>query len=315
MTEAGGEENRTRPSTRDSAASVLADRIAAALVHHEPGWRLPRLTALARRYNVSIAEVDVAIDELAARHLLRRLPDGQVYRASPAEYLIPLAGLGGLSSFVDPMGGVLTCRSRQASGRRAPEDIGRTLRLAPGENVLVIRSLWLLGGEPGALAVTYIPEPRAGLAGYFADSPLRVPGQADTAQAGAPPANGLRDEDSGDGAPAHAWDDIGWGNAEGCGESTWKSPGQPGTEAASRETAASETATPPGLAGLPRAIQLELSLPPPSVARSLRLSAGQPVATVTVRFDDPVTGAAVALSMAMLRPDLFRIVVQAPGVG
>src|SRR5215470_16563050 len=107
---------------RRVSAGVLADRMAAALVHHEPGWRLPRLTALARRYNVSVAEVDAAVDELAARHLLRRLPDGQVYRASPAEYLLPLEGLDGLSSSVDPMGGVLTCRSRQASCRRVPED-------------------------------------------------------------------------------------------------------------------------------------------------------------------------------------------------
>jgi len=49
---------------RHPAAAVLADRLAAALVHHEPGWRLPRLTALARRYSVSSSEIDTAIDEL-----------------------------------------------------------------------------------------------------------------------------------------------------------------------------------------------------------------------------------------------------------
>ena len=75
------EEGRGAPRRRPAAAAVLADRLAAALVHHEPGWRLPRLTALARRYSVSSAEIDAAIDELAARHLVRRLPDGQVYRA------------------------------------------------------------------------------------------------------------------------------------------------------------------------------------------------------------------------------------------
>ncbi|MBO0788837.1 MAG: GntR family transcriptional regulator, partial [Actinobacteria bacterium] len=82
----GDDEGRAAAPVRHVSAAVLADRIAAALVHHEPGWRLPRLTALARRYNVSTAEVGAAIDQLAARHLLRRLPDGQVYRASPAEY-------------------------------------------------------------------------------------------------------------------------------------------------------------------------------------------------------------------------------------
>src|SRR5258708_7382143 len=111
------------------AAGVLADRIAAALVHHEPGWRLPRHTALARRYNVSTAEIDAAIDELAARHLIRRLPDGQLYRSSPAEYLIPLEGVPGLASHVDPMDGELTCPSRQGSWRRVPEYIGWALRI------------------------------------------------------------------------------------------------------------------------------------------------------------------------------------------
>ena len=71
---------RARSSPRP-AVGVLADRIAASLVHHEPGWRLPRHTALARRYNVSTAEIDAAVDELSTRHLVRRLPDGQLYRA------------------------------------------------------------------------------------------------------------------------------------------------------------------------------------------------------------------------------------------
>jgi hypothetical protein len=35
------------------------------------------------------------------------------------------------------------------------------------------------------------------------------------------------------------------------------------------------------------------------------------VATVTVSFALPATGAPVALTMAMLRPELFRIVVEA----
>lgn len=64
-----------------------------ALVHHEPGWRLPRYTVLARRYNVSTAEIDAAISALVGRHLIRRLPDGQVHRVSAAEYLIPLEGV------------------------------------------------------------------------------------------------------------------------------------------------------------------------------------------------------------------------------
>jgi hypothetical protein len=47
------------------------------------------------------------------------------------------------------------------------------------------------------------------------------------------------------------------------------------------------------------------------VARSLRLAAGELVATVTVGFDDPAGRRPVAITTAMLRPDLFRIVIQA----
>jgi DNA-binding GntR family transcriptional regulator len=68
--------------------SVLADRIAASLIHHEPGWRLPRQSALARRFNASTTQIDAALDELVGRHLIRHLPDGRLYRASPADYLI-----------------------------------------------------------------------------------------------------------------------------------------------------------------------------------------------------------------------------------
>jgi hypothetical protein len=65
--------------------------------------------------------------------------------------------------------------------------------------------------------------------------------------------------------------------------------------------------------GEPRAVHVELQPPPPSVARSLRLSAGQPAALVTVRFDDPEQDRPVALTIAVFRPDLFRIVVESGG--
>jgi DNA-binding GntR family transcriptional regulator len=110
-----------------------------ALVHHEPGWRLPRHAVLARRYNVSTAQIDAAISELVGRHLLRRLPDGQMHRVSPVEYLIPLEGLPGLSR-ATRWPGELTCRSRRTSWRRVPEDIGWALQIDPAGDELPIRS-------------------------------------------------------------------------------------------------------------------------------------------------------------------------------
>ena len=258
---------------RHPAAAVLADRLAAALVHHEPGWRLPRLTALARRYSVSSSEIDTAIDELAARHLVRRLPDGQVYRASPAEYWVPLEGVFGLVSRVDPMGGQLACTSRTAAMRRPPEDIGRSLRLAPGEPVLAVRCVWTVGGEPGALAASYLPE---GVAAALGVVPIAKPGE--------------EEED----APAPL--ELTGVVSPFSFPYPWRPADAEGPRAA--------------------ALQIEMGLPPPSAARTLRLSAGEPVATVTVSFAVPATGVPIALTMAMLRPELFRIVVEAaPGEG
>jgi hypothetical protein len=274
---------------------VLADRMAATLVHHEPGWRLPRLTAMARRFNVSAAEVGAAIDDLTARHLLRRLPDGQVYRASPAEYRVPLEGLSGLTSHVDPMGGQLVCKSRQVSRRRPSEDIGRSLGLAAGEPVLVIRCVWTVGGEPGALSASYLPERLGQLWPGLEAPPFAPLGEY-------PPVDGLPSA-----GPAQG--EVAGPQADEPQAGTPAAAG--GTGPRSPEAGAAGKGTAPAVTARPRALQIELAPPPSSVARSLRLGAGQLVATVTVSFEDPVAHRPVAITTAMLRPDLFRILIQA----
>ena len=260
MSASGQDQGRRQAVASRPAVAVLADRIAAALIHHEPGWRLPRHTALARRYNVSTAEIDAALDELTTRHLVRRLPDGQLYRVSPAEYLIPIEGVPGLASRADPMGGQIVCRSRQASWRQVPEDIGWALRIPPADPVGVIRVQWTASGEPAAFCTTYLLKE---MAGPF----INAQGAGAAAGLTLLPITALptsQDPEGADLAPV----------AE------------------------------------PRAVHVEMLPPPPSVARSLRLSAGQPAALVTVRFDDPEAGRPVALTIAVLRPDLFRIVVE-----
>ena len=57
------------------------------------------------------------------------------------------------------------------------------------------------------------------------------------------------------------------------------------------------------------AVSVEMSPPQPSVARSLRLSPGLPVITVTVRFDDTATGEPAGLTVVMLKPELFRVAI------
>ncbi len=138
------------------SAGVLADRIAAALVHREPGWRLPRRSALARRYNVSLTEIDAALTDLARRSLVRRLPDGQLYRASPADYWIPVEGAGGLGTRLDPMGTTIICQTRHVSRREAPQDVAWALGLPAGAPIRVVRCVWSAEGDPAAVSTAYL---------------------------------------------------------------------------------------------------------------------------------------------------------------
>ena len=133
--------------------------MAAALVHREPGWRLPRRSALARRYNVGLTEIDAAITDLTRRSLVRRLPDGQLYRASPADYWIPVEGVAGLGTRLDPMGGTIACQTRHLSRREAPQDVAWALRLPSGAPIRVIRCVWLSAGDPAAVSTAYLHEP------------------------------------------------------------------------------------------------------------------------------------------------------------
>jgi DNA-binding GntR family transcriptional regulator len=236
------------------ASGVLVDRMAAALVHREPGWQLPRRSALARRYSVSMAEIDAAIGELARRSLIRALPDGQLYRASPAEYLIPLEGVMELGTRLDPMGGEIICQSRHVSQRDAPQDVAWALGVAGETQIRVVRCVWAAGVEPVAISTAYTPGDPAGA----------------------------------DGGPLT--DDL-----ESFQVILRNPPGdRPATEAA-----------------YARAVDLELVPPQPSIARGLRLPPGQPAISVTVRFDDHATGTPVGLTAVTLKPDRFRVVIQA----
>jgi Bacterial regulatory proteins, gntR family len=265
------------------AADVLADRMAAALVHREPGWRLPRRSALARRYNVSLTEIDVALGDLARRSLVRRLPDGQLYRASPADYWIPVEGAAGFGTRVDPMGGTIDCQTRHVSRREAPQDVAWALRVPSGELIRVIRCVWACAGEPAAVSTAYLHA------------------SADTTDAD------TTDDDTTDDTTDDTDDDDQDEAAGGGGEEEGEHAGF-----GSGRGAASFGSVLGGLSAA--AVSVEMCPPQPSVARSLRLSPGQPVITVTVRFDDTVTGEPAGLTVVMLKPELFRITIETPEV-
>jgi hypothetical protein len=145
-----------------SSPLPLADRIADALTHHEPGWRLPRPIVLARRYSASPPDVHRAVDELIAQHLVRRLPDGQLFKSSPAEALVPLGGVAGLGARLDPMGCEIICRSCHTSSRQVPRAVSDALGIALGEPACVVELVWTSNDEPVAVSTTYLAGP-AGL--------------------------------------------------------------------------------------------------------------------------------------------------------
>jgi DNA-binding GntR family transcriptional regulator len=241
-----------RATGSKGSTAVLADRMAAALVHREPGWRLPRRSALARRYNVSLTEIDAAISDLARRSLVRRLPDGQLYRASQADYWIPIEGAAGLGTRLDPMGGTIACQARHVSRREAPQDVAWALRLPPGAPIRVVRCVWVCEGDPAAVSTAYLHDSAA-------------------------------PEDDAEVEP-------------------------------DQESAAFDAV----LRTVPAtAVSVEMCPPQPAIARSLRLSPGQAVITVTARFDDAVTGEPTGLTVVILKPELFRVAIDTtePPVG
>jgi DNA-binding GntR family transcriptional regulator len=199
---------------------------------------------------VSLTEIDAAISDLTRRSLVRRLPDGQLYRASPADYWVPVEGAGGLATRLDPMGTAIACQTRHVSRREAPQDVAWALGLAAGAPIRVVRSVWSAAGEPAAVSTAYLHETAA-------------------------------DGDDEAGHQAAPEDD--------------------------RELSSFDAVLASELPAA--AVSVELSPPQPAVARSLRLSPGRPVITVTVRFDDPATGRPAALTVVMLRPELFRVSV------
>jgi DNA-binding GntR family transcriptional regulator len=252
------------PSDRQPADPVLTSRIAANLAQHQPGWLLPRPSVLARRYHVATTEVTAAIDELAARHLVRLLPDGKACRISPADYMLQLDGQHGLSARVEPLHGQLRCRSKSVAWHAVRPDIESALGIAPGLPVCILQMLWTISGQPAAATTTYLSGPSAGkvLAGIEATDmeSLRtiLP---------MPPGSAGADSDQDDSAESHS----------------------------------------PEL--IPHALHIEMQQPPPWAARILRLSACDSAIGITVSYAEPADGSAAALTVAVLRPSEFRVIV------
>jgi hypothetical protein len=147
--------------------------------------------------------------------------------------------------------------------------------------------VWAAGANPVAVSTAYVPEavakaiPRQAMAS-FEEMLHPVPGVR-------PPADpaGPGDSPSGVGGA----DDLAFQPPDGAEAPIGAMDHMPGTTSA-------------------RAVDIELSPPQPAVARSLRLVPGQPAFSVTIRFDDPDAQAPVGLTVVILKPEFFRVVIE-----
>jgi hypothetical protein len=253
----GGESARLeygRPGRRmagcpEPTGAVLAGRIAATLAHHDPGWRLPRISLLARYYGVKPAQVSAAVDDLVARHLVRRLSDGQHVRTGRAEYGIPLGDMSAVRTRFDPIGGALRCASSTVATRPLREDVARALGASAGDPGRVLKLLCTIEDEPAALSTTYVALAHGALIQHVrpGSQPAMLP---------------LMHQPAG--------------------------PGQP----------------------VLQAIQIEMQQPQPAAASLLGLPAAEQAIEIIARHGEPGAATAAAMTVAILRPDLFRVALE-----
>jgi hypothetical protein len=251
---------RPRRNHPERPRGVLTNRLAAALVSHEPGWRLPRLSVLAKQYDTTSDLLAEAISELIARGLIRRTPEGQLCRASPAHYVLPFGGsLRDLRARAVPAGGDLGIKSRSISVHPVRDDIEWALQIASHEPASIVQVLWTVGGQPAAITATYLaPKQAEALI-------TRIDAAEPDAIRVVLPLTPL--------APAHGQD---------ANRQSWLAP---------------------------TALHAEMQQPPRWAAQALGLTACQRAVMITTRYDDSRDSRPVALTVAVLRPEQFRVTI------
>jgi Bacterial regulatory proteins, gntR family len=117
---------------------------------------MPRFSVLARHFGVSQERVAEAVNQLAARGLVRREPDGRFSRSSPAEYHIPLSAGACLQTSIVPVSGALTCRAKTVGREKLRDDVAWALSATAGEAGCVLKAQYADGDELAALSATYV---------------------------------------------------------------------------------------------------------------------------------------------------------------
>ncbi|MBE9635305.1 phosphonate metabolism transcriptional regulator PhnF [Salipiger mangrovisoli] len=135
-------------------ATTLEDEISRG--HYRPGDKLPTEAELATRFGVNRHTVRHALSDLAERGLTHsRRGAGVFVRLAPMDY--PIGGRTRFSQNVRASGRLPDRRQLRMEIRPADTGEGETLKLRPGEPLLVHEGISLAGGVPMAHFVSYFP--------------------------------------------------------------------------------------------------------------------------------------------------------------
>lgn len=121
-----------------------------------PLAQVPSETELAERLSVSRMTARKALDRLVGDGMLFRQPGKGTFVAPAKLSHQPSQGLS-FSAAMRALG--LSCRTEvlEAGMVRAPLNVARSLKLAPGTQVVFIRRLRVLRGAPAAIHLSYLP--------------------------------------------------------------------------------------------------------------------------------------------------------------
>ena len=242
----------------DAVPSVLARRLGEVITNHEPGWPLPRVSILARMFDVTEADMTAALGELDSARVITRKSAGRYRRMTPAEYRLVLDRHAGLQTQITPVSSSFACTHRTVTWRPVRHYLERVLGIPPGEHGCVIRMSWASAGETVALSTAYLTRDSA-TTFAAADGATELSLQAIV--------------------PIRLETDVG------------------------EERAPAAVLT---------SLHAEMQQLPGWASTALRLAAFERALIVTAAFSDPSTAAVVAVTVAMLRPDAFRLTASSP---
>lgn len=145
---------------------ALADQMASALIHQDPGARVLSENELSRLHTVSRLTARAALQELERRHLVRRIRGSGTFVARRVEYHISADMPPSFQATVRRSGGLPLMRLVDSTIVLPPGEVRSALELGPAARTLRLTRLGLVDGLLASHTTTWLP---LGLAPNLAD--------------------------------------------------------------------------------------------------------------------------------------------------